>query len=97
MKIGRKKIRPSQLIRTLRKSGLTYKSIAAIAKVSQGAIATELKQWAKEKAEGNEQIFPNDIPPEIVTPPKEEPIAIEANSNVHVANEVRYRSGDLIA
>jgi len=97
VRVGRKKIRPSQLIRTLRKSGLTYKSISAIAKVSQGAIATELKQWAKEKAEGNEQIFPKDIPAEVIEVPKEEPIAIDANSNVHVATEVRYRSGDLIA
>ena len=97
VKVGRKKIRPSQLIRTLRKSGLTYKSISAIAKVSQGAIATELKQWSKEKEEGKEQVFPNDIPVEVIIPPKQEPVAVETNPEAEVAMEVRYRSGDLIA
>jgi DNA invertase Pin-like site-specific DNA recombinase len=95
VRVGRKKIRPSQLIRTLRKSGLTYKSISAIAKVSQGAISTELRLWEKEKAEGNEQIFPNDIPPVIEKSldeaPKEEPASAPT-----VAMEVRYRSGDEI-
>ncbi|MDH4468010.1 MAG: recombinase family protein [Bacteriovoracaceae bacterium] len=95
VKVGRKKTRPSHLIRTLRKSGLTYKAIAAITKVSQGAIATELKEWQQEKTEGKEQIFPNDIPadvPKIITTevPNIEP-------DPSVAMEVRYRSGELTA
>ncbi|MDH4468770.1 MAG: recombinase family protein [Bacteriovoracaceae bacterium] len=93
VKVGRKKIRPSQLIRTLRKSGLTYKSISAIAKVSQGAIATELKEWKKEKAEGNEQIFPSDIPaPEVIAPPK---VDSQEIIQTPVAMEVRYHSGEM--
>ncbi len=98
VRIGRKKTRPSHLIRTLRKSGLTYKSIAQITKVSQGAIATELKMWAKEKAEGNEQIFPSDIPAEDVKPIETE-VAVETTVPITtpVAMEIRYRSGDLIS
>lgn len=36
--IGRKKTRPSALIRTLRRSGLSYNAIARVTNVSEGAI-----------------------------------------------------------
>lgn len=49
--IGRKKTRPSDLIRTLRRSGLSYSAIAKITNVSEGAIGAELAQWRKELAE----------------------------------------------
>jgi DNA invertase Pin-like site-specific DNA recombinase len=57
VKIGRKKTRPSALIRRLRSKGLTYSEISRLANCSQGSVSVELKQWEKEKAEGNEQSF----------------------------------------
>jgi len=67
IKIGRKKTRPSELIRRLRQKGITYKEIARICGCSQGAIATELKLWEKEKKEGRESIIiEEDIPPVII-------------------------------
>jgi DNA invertase Pin-like site-specific DNA recombinase len=63
IRIGRKKIRPSELIRRLRLKGITYKEISRISGVSQGAIATELKQWEEEKKNGKETIvLEDDIP-----------------------------------
>jgi len=50
IKIGRKKTRPSELIRTLRRAGFSYRSISSVAKCSTGAVATELKHWKKELA-----------------------------------------------
>jgi DNA invertase Pin-like site-specific DNA recombinase len=48
--IGRKKTRPSELIRTLRRSGLSYSAISAITRVSEGAIGAELSAWRDELA-----------------------------------------------
>ncbi len=75
IKIGRKKIRPSELIRRLRLKGITYKEISRISGVSQGAIATELKLWEEEKKNGKESIIlVDDIPPIEVNIKKEDPI-----------------------
>src|SRR3989339_821300 len=64
IKIGRKKTRPSELIRRLRAKGLVHREIARIAGCSSGAVATELKAWAKEKEQGVETININsDIKP----------------------------------
>lgn len=63
IKIGRKKTRPSELIRQLSSKGLIYREITRIAGCSQGAVASEIKAWDKEKAEGKEQISESDIPP----------------------------------
>ncbi len=54
--IGRKKTRPSELIRTLRRSGLSYSAIAKITNVSEGAIGVELKAWRDELAQQNRTI-----------------------------------------
>lgn len=54
--IGRKKTRPSALIRTLRRSGLSYSSIAKITNVSEGAIGVELAEWRQELAQQNRTI-----------------------------------------
>lgn len=54
--IGRKKTRPSALIRTLRRSGLSYSAIAKVTNVSEGAISAELAEWRKELAERNRTI-----------------------------------------
>ena len=65
LKIGRKKTRPSELIRRLRSKGLTYKEISRIAGCSQGAVSSELKSWAKEKSEkedGQVDVGSGDIP-----------------------------------
>ena len=65
IKIGRKKTRPSELIRRLHAKGLVYREIAIIAGCSQGAVSCELKLLAKEKAEGivDTNILNEDIPP----------------------------------
>jgi DNA invertase Pin-like site-specific DNA recombinase len=57
VKIGRKKTRPSALIRRLRSKGLTFREIARLANCSQGSVSVEMRQWEKEKAEGVEQNF----------------------------------------
>ena len=57
VKIGRKKTRPSALIRRLRSKGLTFREIARLANCSQASVSVEMKQWKKEKAEGIEQNF----------------------------------------
>lgn len=54
--IGRKKTRPSELIRTLRRSGLSYSSIAAVTNVSEGAIGAELRLWRDELLKQNRTI-----------------------------------------
>ena len=54
--IGRKKTRPSTLIRTLRRSGLSYSAISKITNVSEGAIGAELVEWRKELAIQNRTI-----------------------------------------
>lgn len=90
VRIGRKKMRPSQLIRRLRLSGLTYREISKISKVSQGAVAAELKQWEKEKKEGTEMSLEGDLPPEEqalaeeASKPKVEPVEEEAPQPVPV-------------
>src|SRR5690606_29078370 len=48
IKIGRVKVRPSDLIRTLRRSGVTYREISRITGVSHGAIGAELRDWKAE-------------------------------------------------
>lgn len=54
--IGRKKTRPSELIRTLRRSGLSYSAIAKITNVSEGAIGAELAAWKQELAQQSRTI-----------------------------------------
>ncbi|MBK9293305.1 MAG: recombinase family protein [Oligoflexia bacterium] len=48
--IGRKKMRDSDLIRKLLKSGLTYRAISLIAKVSHGSVHQEKLAMKKEEA-----------------------------------------------
>lgn len=62
VQLGRKKTRPSGLIRTLRKSGMTYVEIARIAKCSTGAVAKEITEMKKEIAEGKEQKMEAEVP-----------------------------------
>ena len=52
MRLGRLKTRPSELIRQLRKSGMTYRQISKIAGVSSGSVSAELRALKKEIAEG---------------------------------------------
>jgi DNA invertase Pin-like site-specific DNA recombinase len=49
--IGRKKTRPSDLIRALLKSGMTYRGAAAVARVSHGSIHAEKVAMLKEEKE----------------------------------------------
>lgn len=48
--IGRKKLRDSDLIRKLLKSGLTYRAISTIAKCSHGSVHAEVVAVKKEEA-----------------------------------------------
>jgi DNA invertase Pin-like site-specific DNA recombinase len=50
--IGRKKTRPSTLIRALLKSGMTYRKAAAVARVSHGSIHAEKLEMLREEREG---------------------------------------------
>ncbi len=77
VKVGRKKTRPSQLIRTLRKSGLTYRRISEIAGTSQGSVSLEMREWEKEIAENRETIYEGDIPI-----PAEEDESTEKNEEI---------------
>lgn len=49
--IGRKKTRPSELIRQLLKKGIPYRTISAICGTSSGSINAERKAMLKEEAE----------------------------------------------
>lgn len=54
--IGRKKIRDSDLIRKLLKSGLTYRAISSIAKCSHGSVAAEAAALKREEQELKQRI-----------------------------------------
>lgn len=49
--IGRKKLRDSDLIRKLVKSGLSYRSVSSIAKCSHGSVSAEVQAMKKEAAD----------------------------------------------
>ncbi len=49
--IGRKKVRDSDLIRKLLKSGLSFRKVASIAKCSHGSVSAEVSAMKKEAAE----------------------------------------------
>jgi DNA invertase Pin-like site-specific DNA recombinase len=72
--IGRKKTRPSDLIRALLKSGMTYRAAAAVANVSHGSIHAEKLEMLKEerqeleKAQAKAAGKLEEVPPSI-TPP----------------------------
>ena len=53
--IGRKKLRDSDMIRKLRKAGLTYRAIATIARCSHGSVHAELLAQKKEELLRKEQ------------------------------------------
>jgi len=80
IKIGRKKTRPSELIRKLRSKGLVYREIARIAGCSQGAVSAELKAWAKEKKLGTDKPLSSDIPLTPTPVPTEEKKLNQVNS-----------------
>ena len=54
--VGRKKVHPSDLIRILRRSGLSYAGIAKVTNVSQGSIGAKLKLWREELTKKNRTI-----------------------------------------
>jgi len=66
VRIGRKKTRPSALIRRLRSKGLTYRKIAELSNCSQGSVALEIREWEKEKSEGVEKNIDKEIDSELV-------------------------------
>ncbi len=49
--IGRKKLRDSDLIRKLIKSGLSYRAVSSIAKCSHGSVSAEVAAMKREEAE----------------------------------------------
>ena len=54
--IGRKKLRDSDLIRKLIKSGLTYRAVSSIAKCSHGSVSSEVAAMKREEAELKKKI-----------------------------------------
>lgn len=50
--LGRKKTRPSEMIRALRASGMTYRQISKVCNVSSGAVAAELRLMKEEQKNG---------------------------------------------
>jgi DNA invertase Pin-like site-specific DNA recombinase len=65
VKIGRKKTRPSALIRRLRSKGLTFRQISELANCSQGSVALEIKEWDQEKLKGINRNLDDDINQEL--------------------------------
>jgi DNA invertase Pin-like site-specific DNA recombinase len=72
VRIGRRKTRPSALIRRLRSKGLTYKQISELANCSQGSVSLEIKEWEEEKAKGIEKNLDDEISNELLEKPKPE-------------------------
>jgi DNA invertase Pin-like site-specific DNA recombinase len=60
--IGRKKTRPSEMIRALLRQGMKYREIAKIAGCSHGAVSAEKREILKEKAASKPD------PPPLLTP-----------------------------
>jgi DNA invertase Pin-like site-specific DNA recombinase len=54
--IGRKKLRDSDLIRKLIKSGLTYRAVSSIAKISHGSVSAEVAAMKREEAEAKRKL-----------------------------------------
>ena len=54
--IGRKKLRDSDLIRKLLKSGLTFRQISVIAKASHGSVSAEKQAMLREEREHQEKM-----------------------------------------
>ncbi len=48
--IGRKKTRPSELIRALLEKGLPQRTISSVLNVSNGSVSLEKREWKREKA-----------------------------------------------
>ena len=78
-RIGRVKLRDSDLIRKLRKAGLTYRAIAAIAKCSHGSVHAELLAQKKKQQKKVEASAMPETPP----PPKTMDLGVEAKQETH--------------
>ena len=64
-RIGRKKTRPSEVIRALLKQKMTYREIAKIAGCSHGCISAEKKEMRNEvNAEKKMAVDPGKVPPD---------------------------------
>ena len=72
VRIGRKKTRPSALIRRLRSKGLTYRKISELANCSQGSVSLEIKEWEEEKAKGIERNLDDEISKELLPKPEKQ-------------------------
>ena len=53
--IGRKKLRDSDLIRKLLKSGLSFRQVSAIAKCSHGSVSAEKKAMVRDEADAKKK------------------------------------------
>ncbi len=76
--IGRKKLRDSDLIRKLLKSGLTYRAISIIAKCSHGSVHQEKLAMKREEAEAQKKILETQAEQQKI---QEEQLQVEANIN----------------
>lgn len=55
--IGRKKLRDSDLIRKLLKSGLSFRQVSTIAKCSHGSVSAEKKAMKQEEEEAKQKLL----------------------------------------
>ncbi|MCM0604459.1 MAG: recombinase family protein [Xanthomonadaceae bacterium] len=56
IRLGRKKLRPSEMIRTLRASKMTYREISRVLKISSGAVAAEIRELKLEEAKKKQEL-----------------------------------------
>ena len=56
IRLGRKKLRPSEMIRTLRASKMTYREISRVLKISSGAVAAEIRQLKLEEEKKKQEL-----------------------------------------
>jgi DNA invertase Pin-like site-specific DNA recombinase len=76
--VGRKKMRDSDLIRKLLKSGLTYRAISSIAKTSHGSVHQEKLAMKREEAEAQKKFLEAQAEQQKI---QEEQSQVEANIN----------------
>jgi DNA invertase Pin-like site-specific DNA recombinase len=70
--IGRKKLRDSDLIRKLLKSGLSFRQVSSIAKCSHGSVSAEKQAMKREEEELRKKMeAENPKAPSVSSPPTE--------------------------
>lgn len=85
--IGRKKTRPSELIRSLLKSGMTLRAAARVARCSHGSVSLERAEMRREEEEARRaakdpKVLLQDPPPPTAAPAEEKKLPGPVNFSV---------------